>query len=115
MLAATRTARQTLKTRSAATRFRASLNRGRAITTHLIAAGIDTDTAVGVASGLRSVAKRLHIAPVKVARTNRTVDGPCRARSVHHFTSRQVAALVAQYKPRKAEYKAAIAAYRLAA
>jgi len=115
MNATTTAKRQTLKARSTATRFRASLNRGRAITTHLIAAGIDTDTAAGVANGLRSVAKRLHIAPVKVARTSRTVDGHCRARSVNHFTSRQITVLVDAYRPRKAEYKAAIQTYRLAA
>lgn len=106
-------ARRTIRERSAQTRLTASLNRGRALATHLLAAGIDADTAKGVANGLRSVAKRLHITPVRVTRTRRTLNGrDGHGHRVQHFTTGQVRLLVAAYKPRKAEFKAAT--FRLA-
>lgn len=108
MIRSNRTRRQTLKTRSAATRLAASLNRGRSIATHVIAAGVDKDAVAGVVNGLRSVAKRLHVEPVKVCRTHRTVaDGYGRMRRVQHFTAAQVRVLAANYSPRKPEFKAA--------
>lgn len=106
MNAKARTARQTLKARSAQTRLKASCKRRpRAISTHLIAAGIDSVTAQGMASGLRSVAKRLAVQPV-AARTRRTVSGGRQQHTwtVHHYTADQIALLVSAYKPRKAEY-----------
>ncbi|MFC1420790.1 hypothetical protein [Streptacidiphilus cavernicola] len=103
MLATTRTARQTLRRRAATTRLRASLNRGRAIATHVIAAGVETDAVAGITNGLRSVAKRLHVEPVKVTRTHRTVQGHGRMRRVGHYTTAQLVRLAAAYRPRKAE------------
>jgi hypothetical protein len=101
-------ARRTIRERSAATRLTASLRRGRALATHLLAAGIDTETAKGVANGLRSVAKRLHVAPVRMTRTPRTLDGrDGHSRRVGHYTSGQVHLLLIAYKPRRAEYVAA--------
>jgi peptidyl-tRNA hydrolase len=76
-----------------------------------IAAGVDRDTASGCANGLRSVAKRLGVEPAQTARTRRTACGG-RARRTHRvyrYTLRQVSALVAAYRPRKAEYVAATA------
>ena len=107
-------ARRTIRERSAATRLTASLNRGRSLATHLLAAGIDADTAKGVANGLRSVAKRLHITPVRVTRTRRTLHGrDGHGHRVQHFTTAQVRLLAANYKARKPEYRAAT--YKLAA
>jgi hypothetical protein len=114
MLASSRTARRTLKARSAATRLTASLNRGRSLATHVLAAGIEPETAKGVANGLRSVAKRLHVTPVRVTRTRRTLDGrDGHGHQVQHFTTTQVRLLAANYAARKPEYRAA--AYKLAA
>jgi hypothetical protein len=76
-----------------------------------VAAGVAKDTAGGIANGLRSVAKRLGLAPAATARTRRTVAGG-RARRTHtvtRWTLAQVARLVAAYRPRKPEYKAAAA------
>ncbi|MDX3298627.1 hypothetical protein PV569_33740 [Streptomyces scabiei] len=111
-----RTARRIIRERSAATRLTASLNRGRALATHAIAAGVDAETAEGVANGLRSVAKRLGVTPVKVTRTHHTIAGRAnRLRVVKHYTAAQVATLRAAYRPRKAEYKAAVELMTLAA
>jgi hypothetical protein len=112
-----RTARRTVRERAAATRFAASLKRGRALATHAIAAGVtDPKTAEGVANGLRSVAKRLGMEPVKVVRSHRTVKGKDnRTKVTYHYTAAQVAVLRVNYKPRKAEYKAAVERMALAA
>jgi beta-phosphoglucomutase-like phosphatase (HAD superfamily) len=114
---ARRAARRIVRDRAAATRTAASLRRGRALATHLIAAGVeDAKTVEGAANGLRAVAKRLGMEPVKVTRAHRTVKGKGdRLRLVHHFTAAQVATLRAAYKPRKAAYKAAMARLALAA
>lgn len=110
MLATNRTRRATLATRSATTRLRASLNRGRALATHVIAAGVQAADVAGVTNGLRSVAKRLGIAPVKTSRTRRTIaEAKGRMRKVGHYTAAQVARLVAAYKPKKPAYIAALA------
>lgn len=107
-------ARRTIRERSAATRLTASLARGRSLATHVLAAGVDAETAKGVANGLRSVAKRLHVEPVRITRTRRTLAGrDGHGHRVQHFTTTQVRVLLANYAPRKPEYRAA--AYRLAA
>ena len=113
MIAATRTARATVKSRSAHTRLTASLRRGRSLATHVIAAGVDIADVPGVVNGLRTVAKRLHVEPVKTSRTHRTVAGAGRMRRVGHYTAAQVQLLLTAYRPRKAEYIAA--AHQLAA
>jgi hypothetical protein len=108
-LTASRLRRRTVAERAAAHRFTRSLVKGRSLATHAVAAGVDAETAAGVANGLRSVAKRLGMAPVKVDRTHRTTEGRSpRLRKVNHFTADQVQALLRAYKPRKAEYKAAV-------
>jgi len=108
-------ARQILRTRSANTRLHASLNRGRALATHVIAAGVPAEDVAGVTNGLRSVAKRLHVEPVKTTRTHRTIQGPGRMRKVGHYTTAQVAVLVANYAPKKPAYRTARAHLLLAA
>jgi hypothetical protein len=109
-----RTARKILRQRSRDTRLTASLNRGRSLATHALAAGLDADTAKGVANGLRSVAKRLHVTPVRVTRTRRTLNGrDGHSHRVQHFTTAQVRLLAANYNAKKPAYRAA--AYKLAA
>lgn len=107
-----RTLRAALRQRAAANRLQASVRRRpRSLTTITLAAGVDRLTASGTANGLRSVAKRLGLAPAQTTRTRRTIDGGrarC-SRNVAHYTLAQVALLVAAYRPRKAEYKAAVA------
>jgi hypothetical protein len=111
MNANARNARRIVRERSAATRFTSSLKHGRAIATHLVAAGFDDETVKGMANALRNVAKKLEIEPVKVSRTRNTADGKggrkAKLRKVSHYTSAQVQRMAAAYKPRKAEYKAA--------
>jgi hypothetical protein len=105
-------ARRVLRERTAANRLTSSLKRGRALKTHAIAVGIAGKVADGIADGLRSVAKRLGVKPVKVTRTHRSAD---RLRKAYHYTPEQVARLRVAYRPRKAEYREAIAAWALAA
>ncbi|MGW7722217.1 hypothetical protein ACWGJ6_02515 [Streptomyces canus] len=105
--------RSALRRRATATRLVASVKRRpRSLATVALAAGVDRDTASGIASGLRSVAKRIGIAPAKTARTRRTVNGGRgrKSRTVYRFTLRQVARLLADYRPRKQEFKAAVLA-----
>ncbi|MFJ4623036.1 hypothetical protein [Streptomyces sp. NPDC088812] len=106
-----RTLRSELRRRSAATRLAASCHRRpRSLATVAVAAGVAKDTAAGIANGLRSVAKRLSLAPAATARTKRTVAGG-RARRTHNvtrWTLRQICTLLAAYKPRKPEFKAAV-------
>jgi hypothetical protein len=102
-------ARRTLRERAAANRLVASVRRGRAhtIASHAIAAGVGAETAKGVAGGLRTVAKRLGVKPVRVVNNRRSDRNPSKVR--HHYTPAQVAQLRANYRPRKAEYVAAVA------
>ncbi|MFE7856056.1 hypothetical protein [Streptomyces sp. NPDC057403] len=107
-----RTLRATLRARSASTRLAASCRRRpRSLATVALAAGVDRDTAAGVAGGLRSVAKRCNVAPAQTARTRRTVAGgrAHRTHSVSRYSLRQVATLTAAYRPRKPEFVAAVA------
>ncbi|MGC2997441.1 hypothetical protein ACPF8X_03290 [Streptomyces sp. G35A] len=107
-----RSARTILRRRSAATRLVASVRRRpRSLATVAIAAGVEKTTAAGIASGLRSVAKRLGLTPAQTARTRRTVNGgrARKTRTVYRWTLAQVRQLVAAYSPRKATYVAAAA------
>ncbi|MFD5862640.1 hypothetical protein [Streptomyces chartreusis] len=106
-----RVLRTELRRRTAANRLASSCHRRpRSLATVAVAAGVAKDTVAGVANGLRSVAKRLGLSPAEQARTRRTVAGGRgrKTRSVAHWTLAQVARLVAAYRPRKAEYKAAV-------
>ncbi|MFF4933548.1 hypothetical protein ACFY2H_32345 [Streptomyces griseofuscus] len=98
--------------RAAAQRLAASCRRRpRSLATVAVASGVAKGTVTGVTNGLRSVAKRLGLAPAEQARTKRTVAGGRghRIRAVAHWTLGQVRVLLAAYKPRKAEYVAAVA------
>lgn len=116
-----RALRAELRRRAAGTRLASSCRRRpRSITTVALAAGVDRNTASGIASGLRSVAKRLSVTPAETARTRRTVNGgrARKTRSVFRYTLAQVRQLLAAYKPRKAAFvdaAARIAAFATAA
>jgi hypothetical protein len=106
-----RALRATVRTRAAQHRLVASVRRRpRSLTTVCLAAGVDRTTASGTANGLRSVAKRIGVAPAQVARTRRTVAGG-RAHHTHNvsrYTLGQVRVLIRSYRPRKPEYRAAV-------
>ncbi|WP_461712377.1 hypothetical protein [Streptomyces sp. DSM 41013] len=107
-----RTLRATLRRRATETRLVASVRRRpRSLTTVCLAAGVDRDTAWGAANGLRSVAKRIGLTPAQTARTRRTVHGGRHhhTHTVHRWTLGQVQTLIRAYRPRKPEYKAAVA------
>jgi hypothetical protein len=110
MTKTSRLRRRIVAERAAATRFARSLHRGRAIATHAIAAGVErTETLEGVRNGLTSVAKRIGMKPVKVVRRHRTVRGKTkRTKVTYHFTTVQVGVLLRNYKPRRADIKAAV-------
>jgi hypothetical protein len=109
MTKTSRLRRRIIRDRAAATRFARSLVKGRSLATHAVAAGVDAETAAGVANGLRSVAKRLGMAPVKVDRTHRTTAGRSdRLRKVNHYSAAQVGVLLRAYRPRKQEFRAAV-------
>lgn len=110
MTKTSRSRRRIVRERAAATRFARSLHRGRALATHAIAAGVeDAETIEGVRNGLGSVAKRIGMKPVKVVRRHRTVRGKTsRTKVTNHFTASQVAELLRNYKPRRADIKAAV-------
>ena len=103
--------RRTLRARANPTRFNASLKRGRAMATHMVAAGFDDDTVKGMSTALKGLARRTGMQPVKVARTRNTVNGKggrkARLVKVNHYTAAQVQELLTSYKPRKAAYVAA--------
>jgi hypothetical protein len=107
-----RKAAAVLRDRTRATRLAASCRRRpRSLATVAIAAGVDRETATGVANGLRSAAKRCNLTPAETARTRRTVAGgrARRTHSVGHWTLGQVCALTAAYRPSKPQYVAAVA------
>lgn len=111
MLASSRNARRIVRQRSNATRFNASLKRGRAIATHLVVAGFDAATVKGMSAALKKVARDTEMRPVKISRTRNTVDGKggrkAKLRKVHHYTPAQLQTLLSTYAPRKAQYKQA--------
>ncbi len=117
-----RLARQILKTRAQETRAAAAerrpvqaaklakscRRRARSLSTHVLAAGVDTATADGVASALRSVAKRKSVKPSENARTRRTLEGHGKQiRSVRRYSRSKVVQLLNAYNPRKPEFREA--------
>ncbi|WP_328736610.1 hypothetical protein [Streptomyces bobili] len=87
----------------------------RSLVTHVIATGADRKTVEGVADALRTVAKKKGVKGRR-ARIRRTFQGvKNHTLTVFRYTREQVARIAAQYKPRKAEYKAVRAALIAAA
>ena len=82
----------------------------RSLVTHIIATGADRKTVEGVADALRTIAKKKGVKGRR-ARIRRSFNGARNiVKTVYRYTRAQVAQIAAQYKPRKAEYKAVRAA-----
>ncbi|GHG80687.1 hypothetical protein [Streptomyces griseocarneus] len=96
--------------RAASTAARRVRTGPRSLATHIIATGAPLDVVAGAADALRTQARKAGIRG-RAVRIRRTLKG--RARRVvtaYRYTVEQVAQIVANYKPRKAEYKAIRAA-----
>ncbi|MFG2512627.1 hypothetical protein [Streptomyces sp. NPDC048584] len=82
----------------------------RSLVTHIIATGADRKTVESVADALRTVAKKRGVKGRR-ARIRRSFNGARNiVKTIYRYTRAQVAQIAAQYKPRKAEYKAVRAA-----
>ncbi|MEU8911734.1 hypothetical protein [Streptomyces nigrescens] len=96
--------------RAAATAARRVRTGPRSLVTHIIATGAPLDSVEGAADALRSRARKEGIRG-RAVRIRRTFNGHARRTlTVYRYTAEQVAEIVANYKPRKAEYKAIRAA-----
>ncbi|WP_031102403.1 hypothetical protein [Streptomyces sp. NRRL S-146] len=96
--------------RAAATAARRVRTGPRSLATHVIATGAPLDVVAGATDALRTQARKAGIRG-RAARIRRTLNGRARsAVTVYRYTAEQVAQIVANYKPRKAEYKAIRAA-----
>lgn len=92
--------------RAAATAARRIRTGPRSLVTHIIATGAPLDAVEGAADALRTQARKAGIRG-RAARIRRTLNGRARrVVTVYRYTAEQVAQIVADYKPRKAEYKA---------
>ncbi|MFI6686661.1 hypothetical protein [Streptomyces sp. NPDC050485] len=77
----------------------------RSLATHVIATGAARAIVSGAVAALRTQAKKAGIRGT-AARIRRTLNGRARrAVTVYRYTAEQVAQIVANYKPRKAEYQ----------
>jgi hypothetical protein len=112
MNAKTRTKRQILKARATSTRAAGRIHRrgNASLTTHALATGLTTREARTVASTLRKTATKLGITG-----TQHRVHAGRRMRLTTRYTTAQVAALAAAYRPKKPAYKLAAAKLALAA
>ncbi|UOB09081.1 hypothetical protein MQE23_08450 [Streptomyces sp. HP-A2021] len=112
MIAANRTRRQTLKTRTRTQRAAAKIRRDGAatLTTHCVAAGLGIKEARTVASSLRKNAAKA--GAQGVAGVSYTKG---RARQCTRYTPAEVAAIAVIYRPRKPAYKVVAARLALAA
>jgi hypothetical protein len=91
--------------------LKTTLHRPRSISTYLLAAGVPESSISAVAQGLRNAAERLHVVPAvrrPVARQIGTQGHRAPSRMTARWTRQQVLTLIPAYRPRKAEYKAAI-------
>lgn len=104
MNASNRTKRQTLKTRSAATRASARIQRNQVVTlsTFTTAAGLHDKDARSMASSLRTVAKRIH-----VAGTAGVAFRKGQRRDCQRYTVTELRVIAAAYKPRRTEFRTA--------
>lgn len=112
MTARTRTARRTLRQRSATTRAAAKIRRESVATlaTHCLAAGLGIKEAASVAGSLRDKTERAGVVGVAGRSFRKGAARPCA-----RYSPAEVAALVALYQPRKAAYRLAAARLALAA
>ncbi|MCX4677667.1 hypothetical protein OG413_20560 [Streptomyces sp. NBC_01433] len=92
--------------RAAATAARRIRTGPRSLATHIIATGAPLAVVAGAADALRTQARKAGIRG-RAARIRRTLKGRARrVVTVYRYTAEQVARIAANYKPRKAEYKA---------
>jgi hypothetical protein len=112
MTAANRTRRATIKARTRTNRATAKIRREGVATlaTHAIAAGLRTKEAASVAGSLRDKTEKAGVIGVAGRSFRKGAARPCT-----RYTAREVAALVALYRPRKPAYKLAAAKLALAA
>ncbi|MFF8482346.1 hypothetical protein [Streptomyces antibioticus] len=112
MIASNRTARNTLRQRSATTRAAAKIRREGAATlaTHAIAAGLGVKEARSVAGSLRKNAAKAGVTGQAGVSYRRGA-----ARTCTRYTVREVAAIAALYRPRKPAFKVAATKLALAA
>ncbi|MFE3139695.1 hypothetical protein [Streptomyces scopuliridis] len=96
---------ETRARRAAATAARRVHTGPRSLTTHIIATGAPLNVVAGAADALRTQARKAGVRG-RAARIRRTLNGRARrVVTVYRYTAEQVALIVANYKPRKAEYK----------
>ncbi|MGI5337738.1 hypothetical protein ACQEVS_10215 [Streptomyces sp. CA-181903] len=105
--------RDRIRSNRAASRARRAITRSarrvrtgpRSLTTHIIATGAPLSVVEGAATALRTQARKAGVRG-QAARIRRTLNGRARrAVTVYRYTAEQVTRIVADYKPRKAEYK----------
>lgn len=112
MIRSNRDRRATVRARQAATRAaRRIARRGNGtLATHCLAAGLTRSEAASVAGSLRDKTTKAGVAGVAGRAFRKGAARPCT-----RYTAREVAALVAHYRPRKPAYKLAAAKLALAA
>ena len=112
MIRSTRTRRATLRQRTATTRAAQKIRREGVATlaTHAIAAGLGIKEAASVASSLRDKTEKAGVSGIAGRSFRKGAARPCT-----RYTPADVAALVALYRPRRAEFKLAAARLALAA
>ncbi|QQM45182.1 hypothetical protein [Streptomyces liliifuscus] len=112
MIRSNRTRRAIIKARSIATRAAARIaRRGTAtIASHCLAVGLTRAEASSVAGSLRDKTEKAGVVGVTGRAFRKGAARPCT-----RYTAREVAALVALYRPRKPAYKLAAAKLALAA
>jgi uncharacterized membrane protein YebE (DUF533 family) len=113
MIAANRTRRATLKTRTRTQRAVAKIRRhgNGTLATHCIAAGLGVKEARTVASSLRKNATKAGV----VGTAGISYAKNAKARTCTRYTPAEVAAIAVVYRPRKPAYKAVAARLALAA
>lgn len=113
MTAATRTRRNTLKTRARQTRATAKIRRQGIATlaTHCVAAGLGIREARTVAGSLRKNADKAGV----TGTPGISYAKNAKARTCTRYTPAEVAAIAVIYRPRKPAYKLAAAKLALAA
>lgn len=112
MIRSNRTRRATIRARQDATRAQARIQRhgNGTLATHCIAAGLTPSGAASVAGSLRGKAEKAGVTGIAGLAFRKGA-----ARTCTRYTAREVAALVALYRPRKLAYKLAAAKLALAA
>lgn len=112
MIASNRTRRATVKARTRTQHAAAKIRREGVATlaTHAVAAGLGIREAASVAGSLRDKTEKAGVVGIAGRSFRKGAARPCT-----RYTPTEVAALVALYRPRRAEFKLAAARLALAA